>query len=45
MTDIDHLAALSCGHSCVLAKPTGMATNGPCRCLDGLSMERRVRVG
>lgn len=42
---VAELAALSCGHSCVLAKPRGMATNGPCRCLDGLDdPHRRARV-
>jgi len=44
VTDIDQLAALSCGHSCALAKPRGMATNGPCHCLDGLTLDQRVRV-
>lgn len=44
MTDIDELATLSCGHSCALAKPRGMATNGPCHCLDGLDAIQRLRV-
>ena len=44
LPDADRLAALSCGHSCVLAKPRGMATNGPCHCLDGLTLDQRVRV-
>lgn len=44
LPDADRLAALSCGHSCALAKPRGMATNGPCHCLDGLTLDQRVRV-
>jgi len=35
---------VSCGHSCVVARPTGMATNGPCHCLDGLPRDKRTRV-
>lgn len=27
----DDMHKLSCGHSCVIAAPKGMATNGPCR--------------
>ncbi len=34
----------SCGNSCVIARPKGMATNGPCHCLDGLSPSDRVRI-
>jgi hypothetical protein len=35
-----------CGdHSCIIAKPRGMGTNGGCRCLKEMSFETRVRVG
>lgn len=27
---------MPCGHSCVIDKPKGMATNGPCHCLEPL---------
>jgi hypothetical protein len=41
---MSELAQLSCGHSCVVAKPEGMATNGGCRCLRDLPDEQRRRV-
>ncbi len=34
----------SCGNSCVLAKPQGMATNGPCHCLDDVPRPLRSHV-
>lgn len=43
-TPLERLADFSCGHSCVLAKPRGQATNGPCRCLSGLDVIQRLRV-
>ena len=33
------LPFLACGHSCICAKATGMATNGPCNC-----NEKKLRV-
>ena len=31
-------------HSCYLEKPKGMGTNGPCRCLYGLSKSQQMKV-
>jgi len=31
-------------HGCLIEEPKGMATNGPCRCLDGLSKENKLVV-
>lgn len=31
-------------HSCYLEKPKGMGTNGPCRCLDKLDIQMRMKV-
>lgn len=37
---------LGCGDSgCLIERPKGMATNGGCRCLEGItSPERRVKI-
>lgn len=43
---MSELAQLSCGHSCVVAKPEGMATNGGCYCLEDIKdhgKRRRVQ--
>jgi hypothetical protein len=34
------LHELSCGHSCIIAAPRGMATNGPCHHADFREMDR-----
>jgi len=34
-----------CGdNSCKLVKPVGMATNGGCRCFDGLPQSKRINI-
>jgi hypothetical protein len=36
---------LGCGSSsCYIEKPKGQATNGPCRCFDGLSTKDQLRI-
>jgi len=42
----DELTVLGCGnHGCVVAKPKGMGTNGPCRCLPReLPISDRIRL-
>lgn len=32
----EDLADMACGHSCMIASPRGMATNGGCHCLEGV---------
>ncbi len=33
-----------CNHGCVVIRPYGIATNGPCRCLEELPPEKRARI-
>ena len=38
----DIRSSVSCGHSCMVAKPRGMATNGPCVHAELLADVRRA---
>ena len=36
---------IGCGnHGCILKEPEGIATNGRCRCLDGLPTKKRLEI-
>ena len=42
---LTELRMLGCSnHGCAVWPPTGMATNGPCHCLDGMDPNDRVKV-